>query len=154
MPKKPSQLPLKKVLAAIDKRDKSFYNSLSDEQKKEFNPWMMMRFCSSVQGKNAASYIYMANELVNKNFSDVKDPEMQWLLLCTCGSGKVETHPFIKPAHAKKKKNKIVEFIQELKPHMKLADIELLVKINSSEELKDYVRSNGYDDKSVDQLFR
>lgn len=154
MAKKPSQLPLKKVLAGIDSRDKLFYNSLSDAQKKEFNPWMMMRYCSSVQGKNSASYIYLTNELVNKHFNDVKDPEMQWLLLSMCGSGKIETHWFIKPAHAKKKKNKVVEFVQKHKPHMKIEDIEMLVHINSTEELKDFARDNGYDDKSIEQIFK
>ena len=64
MAKKP-QLPLKDVMAAIDKKNKSFYTNLSDEQKKAFSAWMMMRYCSSVQGKHAANYIYMTNELVN-----------------------------------------------------------------------------------------
>ena len=48
MPKKPPAIPLKDIMAAIDKKDRKFYNNLSDEQKKAFSAWMMMRYCSSV----------------------------------------------------------------------------------------------------------
>ena len=69
MPKKPPAIPLKDIMAAIDKKDRKFYNNLSDEQKKAFSAWMMMRYCSSVQGKNSANYIFMTNECVNYQFS-------------------------------------------------------------------------------------
>ena len=69
MPKKQPALPLKTVMAAIDKRDKGWYNRLNAEQKKAFSTWMMMRYSSSVQGKNAAHFIFMVNELVNKNYA-------------------------------------------------------------------------------------
>ena len=62
-PKKNPALPLKDVMAAIDKKDRNFYTNLSAEQKKAFSAWMMMRYCSSVQGRDAANYIYMTNEL-------------------------------------------------------------------------------------------
>ena len=58
-PKKNPALPLKDVMAAIDKKDRNFYTNLSVEQKKAFSAWMMMRYCSSVQGRDAANYIYM-----------------------------------------------------------------------------------------------
>lgn len=154
MPKKPTQLPLKSVLSAIDKRDATFYNKLNDEQKKEFNPWLLMRFCSNVQGKNAANYIYLTNELVNKNFNVVKSPELHWLSLKSCGSGSIESHSFIKPPNTKKKKDKIVEFLQEHRPQMKLDDINLLIQINSVDELKEFAKGCGYDDKTIKDIFK
>ena len=36
MAKKP-QIPLKEIMAAIDKKDRNFYNNLSDEGKKAFS---------------------------------------------------------------------------------------------------------------------
>ena len=34
---------------------------------------------------------FMVNELVNKNFEEVyKHPELQWLLMSMCGTGKIE----------------------------------------------------------------
>ena len=153
MPKKP-QIPLKEIMAAIDKKDRNFYNNLSDEQKKAFSAWMMMRYCSSVQGKDAANYIYMTNELVNFQFSEVsKHPELQWLLLSACGVGKIQFHPYLKPPNARKKKNKVFEFIYGLFPHMKSEDIDNLIDINTTDELKDLAKSNGYDNKSIKEIF-
>ena len=134
MPKKP-QIPLKEIMAAIDKKDRNFYNNLSDEQKKAFSAWMMMRYCSSVQGRDAANYIYMTNELVNYQFSEVsKHPELQWLLLSACGIGKIQFHPYLKPPNSRKKKNKIFEFIYNIYPHMKAEDINNMIDINTKEE--------------------
>ena len=153
MAKKP-QIPLKEIMAAIDKKDRKFYNNLSDEQKKAFSAWMMMRYCSSVQGRDAANYIYMTNELVNFQFSEVsKHPELQWLLLSACGVGKIQFHPYLKPPNARKKKNKVFEFLYSLFPHMKTEDINNLIDINTIEELKDLAKSNGYDDKSITEIF-
>jgi len=153
MAKKP-QLPLKDVMAAIDKKTKSFYTNLSDEQKKAFSAWMMMRYCSSVQGKHAANYIYMTNELVNLQFSEVsKHPELQWLLLSACGSGKVEFHPYIKPPHSKKKKNKVFNFMKELLPDVKDDDLEVLISINVKDDLKEFAKRNGCDDKTIKDVF-
>ena len=107
MAKKP-QIKLANVMLAIDKRNRDWYNNLSDDQVKAFSAWMMMRYASSVQGDKAVDYLYMVNECVNKNFMELsKHPELQWLLFTLCGSGKKEYHPYIKPPGGKKKKNKI-----------------------------------------------
>jgi hypothetical protein len=152
--KKDPAIPLKDVMSAIDKKDRGFYNRLTDEQKKAFSAWMMMRYASSVQGRNAAHYLFMVNELVNKNFSDVsKHPELQWLLLSAAGSGKVEFHPYIKPPNSKKKKDKVSEFLSSIYPHFKSDEIEMLLLLNSKEELKQLAEAHGYDDKSIKDIF-
>ena len=153
MAKKP-QIPLKDVMAAIDKKDRGVYNRLTDEQKKAFSAWMMMRYCSSVQGKDAANYIYMTNELVNYQFMEVsKHPELQWLLLSACGTGKIGFHPYLKPPNSRKKKNKVFDFISNIMPHMKAEDIDNLINLNTVDELKEYAREHGYDDKSIKDIF-
>ena len=154
MAKKAPQIPLKDVMAAIDKKDRGFYNRLTDEQKKAFSAWMMMRYCSSVQGRDAANYIYMTNELVNYQFMEVsKHPELQWLLLSACGTGKIGFHPYLKPPNSRKKKNKIFDFISNLYPHMKAEDIENMINLNTIDDLKEYAKENGYDDKSIKDIF-
>ena len=153
MARKP-QIPLKDVMAAVDKKDRGFYKRLNDEQKKAFSARMMMRYCSSVQGRDAANYIYLTNELVNFQFMEVsKHPELQWLLLSACGTGKIQFHPYLKPPNAKKKKNKISEFLYQLYPNCKPEDIELMIKLNSNEELKALAYDYGYDDKTIKDIF-
>lgn len=154
MSKKQPSIPLKSVMAALDKRDRDWYNSLTAEQKKSFSAWMMMRYASSVQGKHSAHYIFMVNELVNKNFSDIsKHPELQWLLLSACGAGKVEFHPYIKPPNSRKKKDKVTEFLSELYPHLKADEIELLIAVNDKSDLKQKAQDHGYDDKTIRDIF-
>ena len=154
MAKKAPAIPLKDIMAALDKRDRKYYNNLTSEQKKAFSSWMMMRYASSVQGKDAAHYIYMTNELVNRDYSEVsKHPELQWLLLSACGVGKVQFHPYLKPPNAKKKKDKVSEFIYSIFPHMKGEEVYLLKQINSKDELKELAKAHGYDDKSIKDIF-
>ena len=146
MAKKP-QIPLKDIMAAIDKKDRGFYNRLSDEQKKAFSAWMMMRYCSSVQGRDAANYIFMTNELVNYQFMEVsKHPELQWLLLSACGVGKIQFHPYLKPPNARKKKSKVFDFVYDL-------FIKNFIELNTKEELKELAESHGYDDKTIKDIF-
>ena len=154
MAKKP-QIPLADVMLAIDRKNRSWYDNLSDEQKKAFSAWMMMRYASSVQGGNAASYLFMVNECVNKNFMDLsKHPELQWLLFTLCGSGKKEFHPYIKPPTSRKKKNKVAEWLSEQYPLMKADEINMLMEINDTEDFKSLAREAGMTDKEIKELFK
>ena len=152
--KKEPAIALKDIMAALDKKDRGCYSRLTDEQKKAFVPWMMMRYASSVQGRNAAHYLFMINELVNKNFSDVsKHPELQWLLMTAAGSGKVEFHPYIKPPNSKKKKNKVRDFVSGIFPLLKSSEIDMLLELNTKEDLAKLAEAHGYDDKSIKDIF-
>ncbi len=154
MAKKP-QIPLADVMLAIDRKNRSWYDNLNDEQKKAFSAWMMMRYASSVQGGNAASYLFMVNECVNKNFMDLsKHPELQWLLFTLCGSGKKEYHPYIKPPTSRKKKNKVAEWLSEQYPLMKADEINMLMEINDTEDFKSLAREGGMTDKEIKELFK
>ena len=154
MAKKP-QIPLADVMLAIDRKNRPWYDNLNDEQKKAFSAWMMMRYASSVQGGNAASYLFMVNECVNKNFMDLsKHPELQWLLFTLCGSGKKEFHPYIKPPTSRKKKNKVAEWLSEQYPLMKADEINMLMEINDTEDLKMLATEAGMTDKEIKELFK
>ncbi len=154
MAKKP-QIPLADVMLAIDRKNKSWYDNLNDEQKKAFSAWMMMRYASSVQGGNAADYLFTVNECVNKNFMDLsKHPELQWLLFTLCGSGKKEYHPYIKPPTSRKKKNKVSEWLSEQYPLMKADEIAMLQEINDTEDFKTLAREAGLTDREIKELFK
>ena len=154
MAKKP-QIPLADVMLAIDRKRRDWYDGLTDEQVKAFSAWMMMRYASSVQGSNAASYLFMVNECVNKNFSDLsKHPELQWLLFTLCGSGKKEFHPYIKPPTSRKKKNRIAEWLSEMYPLAKSDEIDLIMELNDKTELRELALENGMTDKEIKELFK
>lgn len=151
--KKASTLTLDMELPAMDFCNKNFYRDLSDEHKKEISLWVLMRYMSSSQG-DPEHHIMTVNDLVNNGFSSLsKHPELQWKLLALCGKKKKQFHPWIAPPKGVKK-NKIEQALTDIYPLMKDDDIELMLKMNSEEDLKMFFRDNGYDDKAIKELFK
>lgn len=154
MAKKP-QVPLTEVMNAIDTRQYDWYSGLSDDKKKAFSVWMMMRYASTVEGNEAPLYLYYVNECVNIHFSDIsKHPELQWMLLATCGRGKKQKHYYIKPPNSRTKKDRVSEFLLGLYPTMKESEIQLLKDLNTDEELKELAIKHGYTDKEIKEIWK
>jgi len=151
--KKASTLTLDMELPAMDFCNKHFYRDLSAEHKKEIGIWLLMRFMSSSQG-DAEHHIMLVNDIVNKNFNALsKHPELQWMLLSLCGTGKKQYHPWIPPPKGIKK-NKIESAIMDIYPLLKDSDLELLLQLNTREELEQLFKDNGLDDKTIKEIFK
>lgn len=152
--KKKAQIPLKDMVSAIDRNDFGFYSRLSDDLKKEFSPWIMMRYASSATGTEAYHYLLMVNDIVNVDFSLLKKhPDLQWKLLAVCGIGHNTYHPFLRPA-SKRKKGKLEAFLTKQYPTLNKDEIELLVSINDEDEIKKLARDTGMEDKEIKDLFK
>jgi hypothetical protein len=55
------KIDIKKILNEIDNKNYHYYNSLSDESKKDFNPYPLLRFTSNVNGDIFARMVYIKN---------------------------------------------------------------------------------------------
>lgn len=151
--KKESTLSLTAELPAMDYRNMNFYRDLSEEHKKEISIWVLMRFMSSSQS-DAEHHIMLVNDVVNVNFNSLsKHPELQWKLLALCGTNKKQYHPWIAPPKGVKK-NRVEEALVSHFPLMKDDDLELLLQLNTREELEQFFKENGYDDKTIKELFK
>jgi len=151
--KKVSTLTLDMELPAMDFCNKNFYKGLSDEHKKEISIWVLMRYMSSSQ-RDPEHHITLVNDIVNRNFNSLsKHPELQWKLLTVCGTKKQQYHPWIAPPKGMKK-NRIEEALIAHFPLLKDDDLELLIQMNTREELEEFFKSNGYDDKSIKEIFK
>lgn len=139
-------------MAAFDRKDRDYYDKFTDEQRKKFSTFLMLRYGSVVEGSSElqAYYLIATNENVNKNFFDLgRHPKLQWLL-CTTVSPNMgrQRHTWI----AMKKKegnNKIQKFLSKLYPNLKQDEIELLAKINDRRDIENLARRHGLDDKSI-----
>lgn len=85
-------LDLFEVLAALDKKDYTYFDKLTEEQQKKFVPFMMIHWMSAIKGNEGLSryYVMSTNEYANKYlFNEVvqKHPKMQWLMLCASSPG-------------------------------------------------------------------
>jgi hypothetical protein len=146
-------LPIATVLSALDKGDKNFYDNLSEDEKKSMSLWLLMRWMSSTKSLKE-HHLMMVNDIVNYNFSDLsKHPELQWKLLSMCGSGKNQYHEWISPPKGMKK-NRMEELIFKFYPMMNDNEIELMLKINTENELETFLKDNGYDDKLIKDVFK
>jgi hypothetical protein len=151
--KKENTLSLQVELPAMDYRNMDFYKNLSDEHKKEISLWVLMRFMSSSQNQ-PEHHIMMVNDIVNNNFSNIsKHPELQWKLLALCGTGRKQFHPWIPPPKGIKK-NKLEQAVLTHYPLLKDSDLEMLLSINTQEDWEQFFKENGYDDKTISELFK
>lgn len=151
-----SNINLKSVMKAIDVRDVSWYNNLSEDEKSEVNIWQLMRFASSTNSSvNNINhhYLCMINEIVNKDFNVLrKHPELQFRLLQTVGVGTPQFHPWIKPPKSEKK-NKLIEF---LKDHFReLNDDEInILALKDKSYIKSYLLETGLTEKEVKEILK
>jgi len=109
---------------------------------------------STVLGNNDISKYYniAANSFVNENFWDISNnKEFAWLLLCTMspGIGK-QKHYWL--GAAKKNSNKLKNALLELLPNKKESDIDLILSLNSKDEIFDWMRSLGWEEKRLKEL--
>lgn len=151
------------VLPALDRKDYDFYKNLTEEQKSEIDIWMVMRWLASFENDNdTAQNIILINEIVNNNFSSLSPrkmagftghKELQWMLLASCGSKRQKRRKFIKPAKGSIK-NHLEEIIIQIFPHFKQQDIDLFLKINTNDDIVSMLKENGFDDKTINEIFR
>lgn len=76
----------------IDKKNYSWYSSLSEEQQRKFTAYMLVHWISSVSGKSELSRYYVLSTEYHANkylFNETiqNHPELQFLLLCAASPG-------------------------------------------------------------------
>lgn len=144
------KLDIFRVINAIDNRNYEFYDNLSDEEKKEVSPYVLLRWISSVDGNRDIQeyYIEAVNELVNKDHWNLsKDHKaLLWKLYASCGMGGKVKHQYIK-AGGKEKANKIEKLLCEIYPAWKMSDIKLMASMMTKEDKNELFDKMGFDKK-------
>lgn len=139
-------------MRALDSKDRTFYKNLTEEERKKFSNFLMIRWGSSVQGSTELQQYYLlsCNENLNKHFFDLaKHPELQWLSATTISPGLgTFRHDWIK-TKKRESSNKVVKFLKNFYPDYKDDELELLAKINTREDLKELAINHGWDDKRI-----
>lgn len=143
-------LDIKRELSAVDRRNYEFYDNLSDEEKKSFSPYVLMRYVSNASGDTDIQewFLERTNELVNKNHWSLSKNHkaLLWKLFAATGAGIPINHQYLK-ASSKEKANKIEKLLVELYPSTKLSEIKLMAKMMTAEDKKDLFDRMGFDKK-------
>lgn len=134
----------------MDNRNYDFYDSLTDDEKKGFSPFVLMRWTSPQSNDPELHewFIERTNEMVNKDhwlLSKDHKP-LLWKLYASCGAGMPVKHEYVK-ANTKETPVKIEKLLAELYPSAKISDIKLLAKSMSKEDRNELFDSMGFDKK-------
>jgi hypothetical protein len=148
-----SSLEIKYEMQAYDRKDRAYYDNFTDEDRKKFSTYLMLKYGANVSGgKDLQAYYLMAtNERVNKNFFDLgsKHTKLQWLT-CTSVSPAMglQFHYWL-AAKKKEGDNKSQKFLAKLYPNMKSDEIDLMAKINDKRDIADMAGRLGWEDKDI-----
>ena len=150
-----SKLDIKVEMREFDNKNREFYDDLSDEEKKKFSTYMILKWGANVNGSTEYQewYLRATNERANKNFFDLgRHPKLQWLTLTTVSPGLgAQGHYWInsQKKYADADTSKKIKFIESQHPHLSTAELELLADINSMDNLRELARQLGWDDKKI-----
>ena len=136
-------------MRCLDSKTRDFYDSLTEEERKKFSTYLMIRWGSSVVGASELQeyYLVATNERLNKHFFELsRHPKLQWLLATTVSPGMGNhRHQWIAPKKKEKGDNEVKKALMELLPAAKADDINTLSKLITKKELKELLKDLGND---------
>jgi hypothetical protein len=133
----------------FDRKVRTFYQDLTDEERKKFSTYLMIRWGSAVEGSRDLQEFYLisTNERLNKHFFAMsRHPKLQWLMATTVSPDMgTPRHNWISPKK-KEKTSTIRKKLVEIYPHLKDDEIDLLAEITDKKELDAYLKAHGDSD--------
>jgi hypothetical protein len=138
-------------MTQFDRKNRRFYDELTDEEKKKFSNYLMIRWGSAVQGSSELQEFYLiaTNERLNKHFFAInRHPNLQWLCATTVSPNMgTHRHQWIAPKKKEAGASGIQKQIAELFPHLKDDEVELMSKINTKKDIDAYLKQLGQEVK-------
>jgi len=145
------KLSINNEMAVFDRKDRTFYDGLTVEEKKKFSNFLMIRYGSSVLGSRDLQEFYLisTNERLNKHFFTInKHPKLQWLSATTVSPGMgTQRHQWIAPKKREAGATGIRKQLAELYPHLKDDEIDLMSEINTKKDIDAYLKASGQEVK-------
>jgi len=147
-----AKLDINSELKNINMRNHGFYDSLEDDVKKAFSPYILMRYVSNPDGVDNDTYEFIldrVNELVNKDHWTLSKGHkgMLWKLFASCGTGMNVRYKYLKLVSKSTANNKTEKLLAELHPSWKMEDIRVLASLMTKDDLNELFDNLGYDKK-------
>jgi hypothetical protein len=145
------KLSIQNEMIQFDRKNREFYDSLTDEERKKFSNYLMIRWGSSIQGSAELQnyYLQSSNHYVNRHFFDInRHPRLQWLCATAVSPGLgAQRHQWIAPKKKEAGASGIRKQIAELFPYLKDDEVELMSKINTKKDIDTYLKQLGQEAK-------
>lgn len=140
------KLDIKNEMRQFDRKNRNFYQELTDEERKKFSNYLMIRWGSAVDGSRDLQEFYLiaTNQRLNKHFFTINHhPELQWLLATTVSPDMgAQYHPWIKP-NKKGEGSKNKKLLAQLYPTYKNDDLEVLAQLVTTKEIQQELKRVG-----------
>lgn len=141
-------------MAQFDSKNREFFKSLTDDEKKHFSSYLMIRWGSVVQGETDLEeyYVLSCNQRLNKHFfATNKHPDLQWLLATTVspGIGKFKHQWIPMKKKSTDTSSKSIKFLSKVYPTDKVSDIELRAALMTKAEIKELAKKMGMADDQI-----
>ena len=141
------KLSIANEMAEFDRKNRKFYDELTDEERKKFSNYLMIRWGSAVQGSKDLQEFYLiaTNERLNKRFFDInRHPRLQWLTATTVSPGLgTQRHTWIAPKKREAGASGIRKQLAEMYPHLQDDEVELMSRINDKKDIDVYLKKLG-----------
>ena len=135
----------------FDRKNRTFYDELTAEEKKKFSNYLMIRWGSSVEGSRELQefYVISCNERLNKHFFDMsKHPRLQWLMATTVSPDLgTPRHPWIAPKKKEAGLSAKRKALMAMYPDYKDDEIDVMCEITTQKEIDAYHRAAGNEKK-------
>ena len=145
------KLSIANEMAVFDRKNREFYDSLTDEERKKFSNFLMIRYGSTVQGSRDLQEFYLisTNERLNKHFFNInRHLKLQWLCATTVSPGMgTQRHQWIAPRKKEPGAGGIRKQLAELYPHLRDDELALMAEINTKRDIDAYLKASGQDTK-------
>jgi hypothetical protein len=145
------KLSINNEMLQFDRKNRAFYDELTDDEKKKFSTFLMIRYGSSVQGSRDLQeyYLRQTNVRLNKHFFTLhKHPKLQWLMATTVSPDMgSQRHQWIANKKKEAGAGSIKKQLAELYPNMKDSELDLMAEINTKKDLDAYYKKLGRDTK-------
>jgi hypothetical protein len=141
------KLSITNEMRCFDLKDRDFYDSLTDEERRKFSNYLMIRWGSSVTGQRELQefYVIATNERLNRHFFAVsRHPRLQWLMATTVSPGMgTHRHQWIAPAKRTGSDSAVRKTLMTMYPTAKQSDIDVMIKTMTKAEINELVQDHG-----------
>lgn len=141
------KLSIANEMRQFDLKNRGFYDELTDEERKKFSNYLMIRWGSCVDGSADMQeyYVQSCNHYLNKHFFSInRHPKLQWLCATAVSPGLgVQRHNWIKPKKKESAQTPVRKKLGELFPTYKSDDLDTWATIIDKKEFDEYLKLYG-----------
>lgn len=133
----------------FDRKIRSFYDDLSQEEQRKFSPYLMIRWGSAVEGSRELQefYVIATNERLNKHFFNInptRHKKLQWLMATSVSPDLgAHKHTWIPPKKKTTDGNAKRRQLAEMYPHYRDDELDVMMTVVAQEEIDSYFESLG-----------